>query len=50
MSKRVLQEKKAHQFFRKTNISYPMISKPARAYLRVKKVRFSENLTGFVFL
>ena len=37
ISKRVLQENKARQIFRKTNISYPLI-------------RFSENLACFVFL
>ena len=39
ISRRVFQENKAHQIFRKTNISNP-----------VRNVRFSENLACFVFL
>ena len=50
MSKRVLQENKARQVFRKMNISYPMNGKRACAYHGVRNVRFSGNLTGFVFL
>ena len=44
ISKRVFQENKARQIFRKTNISYPLIR------TQVRNVRFSENLTCFVFL
>ena len=40
ISKRVFQENKACQIFRKTNIS---------AYQGVKNVRFPENLVCFVF-
>ena len=40
ISKRVFQENKAYQIFRKTNIS---------AYQGVKNVRFPENLVCFVF-
>ena len=49
ISKRVLQENKARQIFRETNISYHMIRTRACAYQGVN-VRFSENLAGFVFL
>ena len=45
ISKRVFQENKASQIFRKTNVSYPLI--------RIKglqNVRFLENLTCFVLL
>ena len=48
ISKRVFQENKARQIFRKTNISYPLIR--TCAYQGVRNVRFSENLTCFVFL
>ena len=41
ISKRVFQENKTSQVFRKTNISYP---------LGVQNVRFSENLACFLFL
>ena len=50
ISKRVFQENKARQFFRKTNISYPLIRIRTRTYQGVRNVRFSENLTFFVFL
>ena len=40
--KRVFQENKAQQIFRKTNISYPSIR--TRAYQGVRNVPFSENL------
>ena len=50
ISKRVLQEKKAHQILQKTSISYPLKRTQARAYKAVRNVRFSENLTCFVFL
>ena len=36
--------------FRKTNISYPLISTRTCAYQGVRNVRFSGNLTCFVFL
>ena len=48
--KRVFQENKARQIFRKTNISYPLISTRTRAYHGVRNVHFSENLACFVFL
>ena len=48
ISKRVLQENKARQIFRKTNISYPLIR--TRTYQGVRNVCFSENLACFVFL
>ena len=47
ISKRVFQEKKARQIFRKTNISYPLIRSK---YQGVRNVRFSESLACFVFL
>ena len=50
ISKRVFQENKAHQIFRKTNISYPLIRRRTCAYQGVRNVRFSENLACFVFL
>ena len=46
ISKRMFQENKARQILRKTNISYPHTC----AYLGVRNVRFSRNLTSFVFL
>ena len=46
ISKRVLQENRARQIFRKTNISYSMI----RTGTGVRNVRFSENLARFVLL
>ena len=49
ISKRVFQENKARQIFRKTNISYPLIRTRMRAYQGIGKVRFSENLACFVF-
>ena len=48
ISKRVFQENKVRQIFRKTNISYPLIC--LRTYQRVWNVRFSGNLMCFVFL
>ena len=48
--KRVLQENKACQMFRKTNIFYPLIRTHACVYHGVRNVRFSENLAWFVFL
>ena len=50
ISKRVLQEHKARQIFRKTNISKSLIRTRTRAYQGVRNVRFSENLVCFVFL
>ena len=50
MSKRVFQENKARQIFRKTNISYPLIRTRTCVYQGVRNVRFSENLACFVFL
>ena len=50
ISERVFQENKARQVFWKTNIFYPLIRKRTCVYQRVKNVRFSENLTCFVFL
>ena len=50
ISKRVFQEKKARQIFRKTNIFYPLVSSRTRACQGLKKVGFPENLTCFVFL
>ena len=46
ISKRVFQENKARQIFRKTNTSYCLIL----TYQRVRNVHFSENLTSFVLL
>ena len=48
--KRVFQENKARQILRKTNISYPQIRTRTCAYQGVRNVRYSENLTCFVFL
>ena len=45
ISKRVFQESKARQIFRKTNISYPLC-----AYQGVRNIRFSEIVACFVFL
>ena len=50
ISKRVFQESKAHQNFRKTNISYPLIRTRTSAYQEVKNVCFSEILACFAFL
>ena len=44
------QENKPGQIFRKTNISYPLMDKRTCAYQGVRNVRFSENLSCFVFL
>ena len=46
----VFQENKAHQIFRETNISYPLIRTRTCAYQGVRNVCFSENLAGSVFL
>ena len=50
ISKRVFQENKAHQIFRKTNIYYPLIHTRTCAYQGVRNVGFPKNLAGFVFL
>ena len=50
ISKRVLQENKARQIFRKTNVSYLLIRTRACVYQGIRNVRFSENLSCFVFL
>ena len=50
ISKRVSQENKARQIFRKTIISYPLIRTRSLAYQGVRNVCFSENLTCFVFM
>ena len=50
ISKRVFQEKKARQIFRKTNISYPLIRTRTCAHQRLRNCGFSENLACFVFL
>ena len=50
ISKRVFQEKKARQIFRKTKISYPLIRTRTCAYQRLRNCGFSENLACFVFL
>ena len=47
--KRVLQENKARQIFRKTNISFPLIRTRMCVYQGVRNVCFSENLARFVF-
>ena len=47
ISKRVLQENKARQILRKTNISYPLIGTRTSG---CKNARFSENLAGFILL
>ena len=49
VSKRVFQENKARQIFRKTIISYPLIRTHTCAYQGVN-VRFPENSVCFVFL
>ena len=50
ISKRVFQENKARQIFRKTNISDPLVRTRTCAYQGVRNVHFSENLTCFVCL
>ena len=41
ISKRVFQENKAHQIFRKMSISYPLIPLLTCAYQGVRNARFS---------
>ena len=48
--KRMFQENKARQIFRKANISYPLIRIRTCAYQGVKNVLFSEILACFIFL
>ena len=48
-SKWVFQENKARQIFQKTNITYPLICTQTCVYQGVRNVRFSKNLTYFVF-
>ena len=50
ISKWVLQENKARQIFRKTDISCLLIRRSACVYQGVRNVCFSENLACFVFL
>ena len=49
ISKRLFQENKARQIFRKMKISYPMIHTRTCAYQGVRNVCFLENLAHFVF-
>ena len=49
ISKQVFPENKAHQIFRKTIISYPLMRKRTCTYQGVRNVHFSENL-AFCFL
>ena len=48
--KRVFQENKARQIFRKTNISYPLMRTRTFVHQGVRNVCFSENLAWFIFL
>ena len=48
--KRVFQENKARQIFRKMNISYTLIRSRTCAYHGVRNFWFSENLVCLVFL
>ena len=48
ISKRVFQENKSSQIFRKTNFSYPLKRTCPCAFQVVRNVRFSENLACFV--
>ena len=50
ISKRMFQESKARQNFRKTNIFYLLIRARACAYQGVRKVCFSDILACFAFL
>ena len=50
ISKRVFQENKAQQIFKKSNVSFTLIHTRRCAYQGVRNVRFSENLSCFVFL
>ena len=46
----MFQENKARRIFRKTSVSYPLIHARTCAYQGIRNVRFSENMTCFVFL
>ena len=48
--KRVFQEKKAHQIFRKTNIYYPLISTRTCTYQSVRNVCFRKIWRAFFLL
>ena len=50
ISKRVFQEKKAPQIFRKMDISYPLIRTPTCAYQKVRKCSFFEKFDVLCFL
>ena len=50
ISKRVFQESKARQFFRKTNISYLNVFHTSVCIPRLRNVRFLGHLPCFVFL
>ena len=50
ISKWLLQEKKAHQFFRKTNTCYPLIHTRTCVYQGEKNFGFSRNFVCFGFL
>ena len=50
ISKRLFQENKARQIFRKINISYPLIRTCTCTYQGVRNLYFSENLTRILFL
>ena len=48
--KRLFQENKARQIFRKINISYPLIRTCTCTYQGVRNDHFAENLTHILFL
>ena len=50
ISKRVFQERKERQNFRKTNISYPLIRTRTCVYQEVRNVCFTEILACVAFL
>ena len=50
ISKRMFEENKARQIFRKMNISNPLIHTHTCAYQGVRNVHFSGNLACFVSL
>ena len=50
ISKRMFQENKARQIFRKTNISYPLIRTHTCAYQGVRNVLFFGKLGVLCFL
>ena len=49
-SQNMFQENKAHQIFRKANISYHLTCTRTCVYQGVRNARFSENLACFVLL